>query len=196
MSKDKVKITSRQILLYLVDGLVSVYEPFDRHGFYRKNIQDYYHWRDMDKKRFSDNIKRLEREGFIKIFLDHNNQNIIELCGKGKEKVGLMLAKDYEYQMPTKWDGKWRIVIFDISDEKKKNRDILRQKLLEIGFIQLQESVFVFPFDCKTLIDFYKSLFMIEPDVQYIIAEAIETQIDLLDVFLSQGILKRNMLQK
>lgn len=195
MAKDagKIKLTTRQILLYLSDVMVAAFEPFDANRLYRKSINEYFSWRSIDKKRFNDDLRRLEREGIVK-FYHQNNQDLIELSHKGKEKVKLILAKDYQFQYPEIWDQKWRIVIFDIPNKKKGNRDIFRNKLKEIGFLCLQESVFVFPFDCKEMVDYFKNLFNIEEFVLYIIADTVETQIDLLNHFIQKQIIKKSML--
>lgn len=44
-----------------------------------------------------------------------------------------------------KWDGRWRIVIFDIKEKKKFLRDGLRNKLLSLGFGMWQRSVYITP---------------------------------------------------
>ena len=192
---EKIALTTRQILLYLVDVAVAAFEPFDARKLYRRPIEDYFNWRKIDKKRFSDDLKRLEREGVIKIYLE-NNQSIIELSHKGKNKIRPILAKEYQYHYPKKWDGKWRIVIFDIPEKKKLSREVFRQKIREIGFSRLQKSVFVFPFDCKDMIDYLKELLGISPFVQYIVAEMVETQVDLLNYFLKKGLLNKTMIVK
>lgn len=46
-----------------------------------------------------------------------------------------------------RWDRKWRIVIFDIEEEQRSIRDSFRLKLKELGFGQLQKSVWLTPFD-------------------------------------------------
>lgn len=51
-------------------------------------------------------------------------------------------------------DGKWRLIVFDIPESKKVNRDAFRSKLLQLGCIRLQDSVFVSAFPCKDEIDF------------------------------------------
>ena len=50
------------------------------------------------------------------------------------------------------WDGKWRVVIFDISSKRRLRRDALRNHLKRVGFRQLQESVWVNPYECANLI--------------------------------------------
>lgn len=193
ITKEKVKLTTREILLFLTDCLIGTGKPFDRHGMYWKNINDYFKWRDLDKKRFSDNLKRLEKERVVKIYLK-NNQHVLELTNKGKNKVFDLLNKDTQYRIPKKWDCKWRIVIFDIPDEDKNDRDAFRWRLKAMGFYQLQESVFVFPFDCKDYIDYLKDLFQIRNCVQYVIAGAIDIQIDLIGKFMNLGLITKKML--
>ena len=66
-----------------------------------------------------------------------------QLTGRGREKISkkfpvLDLAKQ-------KWDGKWRMVIFDVPKEKNHRRDRLREKLKQLGFGMWQESVYISP---------------------------------------------------
>lgn len=191
----KIKLPTRQILLYLIDGLIKIHEPFDRHGLYRKYIHEYYSWRDLDKKKFRDDMKRLQRQGLIDLYLK-DNVGMVELTGKGQEKLKIILAQDYKYITPKNWDKKWRIVIFDIPDTKKKNRELFRNKLKEIGFLKIQESVYVYPFDSKETIDYFKYLLNIGPFVQYIVAETIESQTNILDYFLKNKTISKISLLK
>jgi phenylacetic acid degradation operon negative regulatory protein len=61
-----------------------------------------------------------------------------------------------------RWDGVWRVVIFDIPEKHRDARVALSKKLKEMGFCQLQKSVFVFPFSCEKEIDFIKMFYQIE----------------------------------
>ena len=70
-----------------------------------------------------------------------------------------------------KWDGLFRIVIFDIPEEKRKVREFLREKLRNLGFQQLQKSVFVIRLECKDEIDFLRHSLEIAPHVSYILAK-------------------------
>lgn len=57
------------------------------------------------------------------------------------------------------WDGWWRIVIFDVAEKQRKIRDILRDKLVELGFGQWQKSVYVSPHDVASdMIEFLESV--------------------------------------
>lgn len=53
------------------------------------------------------------------------------------------------------WDGRWRIVIFDIKEENRFLRDALRDKLLSLGFGKWQRSVYITPHDIEQEINQY-----------------------------------------
>lgn len=188
MEKDikKVVLTTRQILLYMVDFYVGFSAFFDG-GFFRKTINDYWQWRDLDKECFSKTIYRLKKDKFIDCY-NHNNEKYIELTKKGIERVRVYITDEVKIPIPEEWDNKWRIIIFDIPNEKKTVRDILASKLKKLGFFRLQKSVFVYPYECKTEIDFLKKIYKIEPYVQYILADQIEADIDLFKHFFSKNL--------
>jgi len=49
-------------------------------------------------------------------------------------------------------DGKLRIVIFDIPEKLKVNRDFFRRHLVELGFKMQQQSVWASSFPCEDLV--------------------------------------------
>lgn len=90
-----------------------------------------------------------------------------------------MESIDYHICKPKKWDGKWRILIFDISEKRKRDRDKLRFILRSIGFFKLQNSVWVYPYDCEDLINLLKTDLHIGKAILYIVADKIEYDINL-----------------
>ncbi len=55
---------------------------------------------------------------------------------------------------PVKWDRRWRFLLFDIPENNRTGRDSFRGKIEDLGFIQFQKSVWVYPFPCEREIDF------------------------------------------
>jgi len=97
-------------------------------------------------------INRLEKQEMVTI--RENGENIsIEITEKGRKRL---LTYDFEQMHLTakKRDGKWRLVIFDIPEDKRTARDMFRRKLIHLGLVRLQDSVFVSAFPCKKEIDF------------------------------------------
>ncbi|MCX6720633.1 MAG: hypothetical protein NTW11_02410 [Candidatus Staskawiczbacteria bacterium] len=75
-----------------------------------------------------------------------------------------------------KWDGKWRMIAFDIPEKYRQGRDALRHKLIRIGFRELQESVFVAPYNCKEEIMLLVELFKLKKYVRFGILEYIDNE--------------------
>lgn len=65
----------------------------------------------------------------------------ITSAGKGKITRKFPLIK----LQNKKWDGKWRIVSYDIPEKLHWRRDALRKKLEELGFGMIHESVWISP---------------------------------------------------
>jgi phenylacetic acid degradation operon negative regulatory protein len=83
----------------------------------------------------------LKNKGYFDISIK-NNKTFFRLTPKGNnltEMVKFCLGK-------LKWDGLWRILIFDIPERQRHKRDSLRNTLLSLGLKQLQESVWITPF--------------------------------------------------
>ena len=59
------------------------------------------------------------------------------------------------------WDKKWRLIMFDIPESKKSAREALRNKLKDLGFIQFQRSIWLYPYSCKDEIDFITEYFSV-----------------------------------
>lgn len=95
----------------------------------------------------------------------------IRLTKKGLEKANELKFNDIRVEKPLRWDHKWRIVVFDIPEKHKSARDALRRKLQELGFYKLQDSIFIYPYECFKEIDIICKVFCVTPFVQYLVAE-------------------------
>ncbi len=96
-----------------------------------------------DLSRSLDIVYYLSRKGFIKI-VDKNNERFLKLTNKGQLEA--LLAKARLREKPQEWDGKWRLIIFDIPEESRQKRNHFRWLLKHNGFYQLQASVFINPY--------------------------------------------------
>lgn len=83
----------------------------------------------------------LREKGYFDISV-RNNKTFFRLTPKGKNLAALV--KFCTGKM--KWDGRWRILIFDIPEKEKYKREALRVQLAGLGFKQLQRSVWVTPY--------------------------------------------------
>lgn len=90
-------------------------------------------------------ILGLEKRGYIA----RGNQGNFRLTKNGIRR----LKKQEIYSMKIKpsavWDRWWRIVIFDIPNTKKATRVKINENLKNMGFIPIQKSTFLIPYECK-----------------------------------------------
>lgn len=98
-------------------------------------------------------FKRLRERGLIEFVSDQELE--YRLTDKGKQKaVWEALSADKR-----EWDGKWRLVIFDIPEKRRQARNLLRGSLKKWGFVHWQKSVWASKKDClKPLWNFIKSV--------------------------------------
>lgn len=84
---------------------------------------------------------------------------------------GMLRAINYRFRRlankKEKWDGKWRMVFFNIPESRRKGRDALRYRLRTAGFYKLQESIFIFPYECEREIRDFIRLFRMEKYVRF-----------------------------
>ncbi len=130
-------------------------------------------WKKYNKRNIISAFKRLEKRGCIDIKMVRN-QIYIHLTKEGKKLAGWTQIDALKIKRPKRWDGKWRLVIFDISQLKKFYREVFRGKLKELGFYPLQKSVWVYPFACCDEIELLRDFFgLSEKEVRLIVCEDI-----------------------
>lgn len=129
--------------------------------------------KEYDHKKFYDTFYRLRKEGCIGI-AERNSQTYISLTKKGKRRAGKFQIDSLQIKKPNHWDGKYRIVIFDISNKRRIKREALRGKLIELDFLQLQKSVWVCPYPCEKEIKLLQEFFgLTSKELRLIVADTI-----------------------
>jgi DNA-binding transcriptional regulator PaaX len=127
-------------------------------------------------------LKRLISRGLIEIKEDKETEYLV-LTPKGKRMLLKYQLEGLVSQKPKKWDKKYRIVIFDVAESQRKVRDSLRNNLKMFGFIPLQDSVWVYPYPCKEIIDLLKQYLDLNAEVIYMTADMIENDKYLREEF-------------
>lgn len=123
-------------------------------------------------------VSRLIEDGLLK-----KEDDFLRLTSLGEQKAKMLYAGEITIKKPNRWDGKWRIVIYDLKEAKKHLRDKLRMTLNSIGFMKLQNSVWVYPYDCEDLIALIKADFKIGKEVLYMIVEHLENDRGIKKIF-------------
>jgi len=101
---------------------------------------DFFKQRRLEEKTMKQTIGRLQKYGLV----EKNKNNNFLLTGKGEKVAEKILG--YKKRLEEEWDGKYRLVIFDIPEVKRQQRNWLRQELYFLGYKKLQNSVFISKF--------------------------------------------------
>jgi len=184
--KEIIKLTLKDFISAVAGSGITFYSFFE-HSRVRKSLNELIKENNADRADLRQKIYYLKKRKLINVLVKGKDK-YIELTRKGKEKyIWSEISAKKEWPI---WDKKFRMIIFDIPEEKKTTREIIRNKLLEIGFELLQKSVFVFPFDCKGEIDALCYFTNSHKYIKYIIAEIVQGEEDIIQRFLDKGILK------
>ncbi len=130
-------------------------------------------WGKIDFRRIQDAVKRLNQKRLIEL-VERNNKLYIKITDNGKKLIKNFDYDNLELSRPKTWDRKWRLVIFDVPEKKRKERLALSKKLKDIGFYPIQKSVFIYPHDCRNEIDFICEFLLISRYVNYCVLESLD----------------------
>jgi len=130
-------------------------------------------WDEIDRKRIDNAVRRLNNKRLIEL-IEKGNQVFIRITVNGKNLVKRFNYDDLELLETKTWDKKWRLIIFDIPEKKKRARNALSEKLKDLGLYPLQESVFIYPFDCRDEIDFICEFLSVSRHVNYCVVESLD----------------------
>jgi len=143
----KTVFFSKQILkCLLVSGVVIIGagSPY----LFPALMRDIGRMKKTHKRKYGDAFYYLKKKGMIELHREGHDVRIA-LTAEGKKRAGKYQIDDLAVKRPKRWDGKWRVIIFDIPTTSNVIRDVFRRKLKELGFYSLQKSIWVYPFPCK-----------------------------------------------
>ncbi|OGI21237.1 MAG: hypothetical protein A3J06_01530 [Candidatus Moranbacteria bacterium RIFCSPLOWO2_02_FULL_48_19] len=126
------------------------------------------------KVKIKNSFEYLKKKQFIEIVKEKNGKIQVRLTNKGKKRLAEYSLDMLEIKKPEKWDGKWRVLMFDIPAHPKKYdyaRDALRDKVKELGFYQIQKSVWVYPYECEDELLFIAEVFKVQQYIEILTVE-------------------------
>ena len=115
----------------------------------------------------------LKRNKLIEYVSDKSGVITVRITRKGESKLKSFEIDCVQVKKPKTWDGKWRVVMFDLPIQYTKVRNSLRFKIKQIGFKQLQKSVWVYPYPCIDEILFVADYYKVGKYVEILTAEEI-----------------------
>ncbi|PIU99636.1 MAG: hypothetical protein CO056_02315 [Candidatus Tagabacteria bacterium CG_4_9_14_0_2_um_filter_41_11] len=146
-------------------------------------------WKKIDQARLRRLVREFYRDRLVDFQEEKDGQIKVIITEEGKKKILRYKIDEMKINIPSRWDGIWRLVMFDIPEKKRFVRDALRNKLRELDFKELQKSVFIFPYRCENEVDFIVEVFDIRSYVRYAEVKNITNEAELKLHFQKLGIL-------
>lgn len=124
------------------------------------------------KKSLDRSLENLKNRGFIK-FVPGRIGWRVELTEKGLVEFFAYEMKEKILKSPKRWNGEWHLLVFDIQETRKKVRDNMRRTLVNLGFVRLQDSVWVCPYPCEEALELLRTKYGVRHEALYICARKI-----------------------
>lgn len=129
---------------------------------------------DFDRVRFRRTVRYAQKSGYIDAKVKQGAMTIV-LKELGQAKALHYSMEDIHIAEQPIWDKKWRMVIFDIPEKMKAARRAFKLKLDELGFVQIQKSVYIHAFPCHNEIEYVRLAYHVEQYVRLAVIEKIES---------------------
>ena len=129
-------------------------------------------------------IKNLEEKGLIeKVSSDQNNYARITTEGRKKNHSIELEAENALINI--NWDGYWRMIILDLPEERKNEREALRYLLKKAGFLCAKNSVWISMYPYEHMFTNIKKDLGLTTEMMIIVTDKIdkESESAFLEIF-------------
>ena len=120
-------------------------------------------------------IKNLVESGYAEM-LDSGQQNYLRLTKKGKAKLHTIELEGEDALVSTTWDGLWRIVILDIGEDRKSEREALRYLLKKANFVCVKNTVWISPLPYENLFTNIKKDLGLSTEIMIIVTDKLDPE--------------------
>lgn len=131
-------------------------------------------WKKFNLKLLRRNLRRLYGQKIVEV-VDQDGEQVIKLTQKGHTKYLRFKLEELSLKGRS-WDGKWRLVIYDISKLKRSAQENFRRVLKQINFFPLQKSVYLTPYKCAEEIEYLREFFNLSEEVLLLEVNKLENE--------------------
>lgn len=149
----------------VIPGIFKALKVFGGNNFARKKYS---------RKKIGNSITYLKQKKLIEIIKEKDGKIKVQLTNKGKKRLVEYSIDLLQIKKPKKWDKKWRVLVFDIPTKPRiynQAREALRFKIKELGFCQMQKSVWVYPYECEDELLFVAELYHVQKFIEVLTVE-------------------------
>ena len=140
-------------------------------------------WKELNKQATERAINSLYASKLVGAKENSDGAFTLFLNEGGKKKALTYNLSSMKVEIPAVWDRRWRIISSDIPEDKKVIRDTIRGHFLRLGFYELHDSVFIYPFDCFKEVEYISELYDGRKHIRCIIATYIDNEPQLKKFF-------------
>jgi len=124
------------------------------------------------KRQIQSSVESLKRQRLIEYVSEKEGKTIVRITKKGETRLRSFAIDLIEIKKPKVWDGKWRVVLYDLPIRFTKGREALRYHIKDLGFYQFQKSVWIYPYPCEDEIIFIADFFNVRNFVEILTVES------------------------
>ncbi len=170
--------TQKKILLLLYAGLALglTHNPRQYFRIVREVGRE---WKNIDRGSLNRSIQSLYESKLVSTKSNPDGTYTLVLSKNGERLALTYDIENMEIKSPAVWDGKWRIVMFDVPEKIKLVRDTLRMHFKKMGFYEFQKSVFVHPHPCAKEIQYLMEFYQARRYIRFIVATEIDNVLEL-----------------
>ena len=138
----------------------------------------------QDNYAITRSLKGLREVGLIEQISTSQNE-YARLTKEGKKKAHSLKLDSDTTLVNTSWDGFWRIILLDLPEERKSERESLRYLLKKAGFVCLKNSAWISPFPFEHLFTNIKKDLGLSTEMIILVTQFVdeETKKFLFDTF-------------
>ena len=123
-------------------------------------------------------LKGLREAGLIEQ-ISSGQSEYIRLTQKGKNKLNCIKLEGSEALVSNIWDGFWRIIILDIPEDRKSEREALRYLLKKANFTCVKNTVWISPLPYENLFTNIKKDLGLGTELMIIVTDKLDTGTNL-----------------
>lgn len=129
-------------------------------------------------------LKGLREAGLVENHSSGQN-DYARLTKAGRRKATTLKLESDTAILNPNWDGKWRVILLDLPESRKNERESLRYLLKKAGFVLLKNSAWISPFPFEHLFMNIKKDLGLTTELMIIVTDSLdsETEKTLFEVF-------------
>ncbi len=120
-------------------------------------------------------MKNMIADGLVET-LNSEHSQYFRLTPLGKQELNNIAIEAEGGLVSTHWDGYWRIIILDIPEDRKSEREALRYLLKKAGFVCVKNSVWISMLPFENLFINIKKDLGLTTEMMIIVTEKIDSE--------------------